>query len=66
MIPTIGLIVAAYAIARLIQVPIEACGLSYRWGILLLVSFPAIGVILYLVIDLLMNAAKAPTLPGLP
>jgi hypothetical protein len=42
MIPTIGLIVAIYAITRLVQVPLENTGGKWRWGVLLLISAPAV------------------------
>ena len=40
MIPTVGLIVAVYAIARLVQVPLEAWETKLRWWSLA-VSVPA-------------------------
>lgn len=47
MLPTIGLIVAAYAMARLIQIPIENLPpeWDYRWVVLAVISVPAIGFI---------------------
>ena len=41
MIPILGLIVAVYAVARLIQVPIEASAHPRKTLLLLIVSLPA-------------------------
>jgi hypothetical protein len=57
---------AVYAIARLLQVPLEATTLSYRWILLLIISLPAIGVIAYLAIDLILGGSTMPQLPQMP
>lgn len=55
MIPTVGLIVAIYAIARLIQVPIEASSSTNRWVWLLLIALPAVAAIGLLGLELLFS-----------
>lgn len=67
MIPTLGLIVAIYAIARLLQVPIEASTLNNRWIWLLLISVPALIAIGVLALDLLLSGSGigTPSAPGL-
>ena len=52
MIPTVGLIVAIYAIARLLQVPIESSASTSRWVWLLLITLPAIVAIGFLGVSL--------------
>lgn len=42
MLPLIGLIIAAYAVTRLLQVPIEHSDSPSRWVILLLISIGGI------------------------
>lgn len=55
MIPIIGLILAIYSIARLVQIPIEnmPSEWDYRWVILAVISAPAILVIAFLSLLLL-------------
>ena len=45
MIPELSILIAVYAVARLIQVPLEAVDWKQRWMVLAAVSVPAIGVI---------------------
>jgi hypothetical protein len=61
MIPTIGIMIAVYAVARLLQVPLEQSGWPKRWIVLLVISVPAIGAIALLAADLVMNAGSQPT-----
>lgn len=55
MIPIIGLILAIYSIARLVQIPIENMPPEWdgRWVILAVISAPAILVIAFLSLLLL-------------
>lgn len=48
MLPLIGLIIAAYAVTRLLQVPIEHSESQSRWIMLLLISIGGILAILAL------------------
>lgn len=65
MIPLVGLMVATYAIARLVQVPIEAASFRQRWLVLALVSAPSILIIGYLAVELLFSGSSVET-PRLP
>lgn len=56
MIPTLGLMLATYAIARLVQVPMEMYAPdSVRWVFATVVSVLAIGAILVLSFSLVMS-----------
>lgn len=57
MIPAVGLIVAVYAIARLLQVPIEALPIKARWLLLAIISVPAIIAIAYIAASLVLAGA---------
>lgn len=59
MIPTLALIVAIYAIVRLLQVPIEASAMEKRAVILWILSIPAALAIGLLALDLIMTAAQS-------
>jgi hypothetical protein len=59
MIPTLGLIVAVYALARLIQVPVEHWETKHRWT-LLLISLPAIAIIALLALLLMASGLSTP------
>ncbi len=65
MIPLVGMIVAVYAMARLLQVPVEAVrtdtGPRIAW--LWLVSVPALLIIAFLAVTLMFSGASAT--PGL-
>jgi hypothetical protein len=64
MIPLVGLIVATYAVARLIQVPVEAAqAWKGRMVVLWLVSIPSILVIGALAIALLFSSSPTSGLP---
>lgn len=66
MITLIGLIVAAYAVVRLAQVPAEAAdpegptGLAIRWWFLALTSAAGIAVVLFLTRELITRGDPAP------
>ena len=59
MIPTIGMMVAAYALARLLQVSIEHSAIPKKPIWLLLISIPAIGVIGLCALELLVSGTSA-------
>ena len=65
MIPNIGLMLAVYAIARLLQVPLEASPLERRWIGLLSISIPAILIIAFLALDLVLSSSNVKLPPGL-
>jgi len=52
MLPAIGLIVAIYAVARLLQVPIEHSQNKNKVQLLLLITFVAGGAIILFALDL--------------
>jgi len=62
MIQLIGLIIAIYAVARLLQVPIEHMTSDNRRTLLWIIAVPAIGVILLLTAVLLFSGAMPPGL----
>ena len=65
MIPTIGLIVVTYAIARLIQVPLECYAPnSGRWIVTAVVSVLAIVALLALTVTLILSGTNV-QMPGL-
>ena len=65
MIPTIGVLVAVYAVARLIQTPLEMYQRgSSRWVVATVVSALAILAITSLTFDLISSAANV-TMPGM-
>jgi hypothetical protein len=68
MIPTLGVLVAVYAVARLLQVPMEmyAPG-SARWVIALIISALAITAIVILTFTLVLSGVRSPmpSVPGL-
>lgn len=67
MIPILGLIVAIYAVARLLQVPIEASHIKYAWIWLLLISVPAILGVTFLAVSLLLSGVDVrPDVPEMP
>jgi hypothetical protein len=55
LLPDIGAIVAVYAVARLVQIPIEASGFPRRWLALLVVSLIGIALIGFAFVDLMMR-----------
>jgi hypothetical protein len=60
MIPTIGLMIATYAIARLLQVPMEMFEKgSARWIVAAVISAGAIIVIGFFALDLLMRGTTS-------
>lgn len=66
MIPTLGLMLATYAIARLIQVPFEVYTVgkaNVRCAAVTLVSAGAIVLIVLLAGSLVLSGAKMPALP---
>jgi hypothetical protein len=59
MIPTLGFIVATYALARLLQVPIENSRSEVRWVALLVISIPSMLVISFLALDLFISGSRS-------
>lgn len=60
MLQLIGLIVAVYAVARLVQVPIEHSTLSQKTGVLMVVSIFAVGAIGLLTFGLMTATFEMP------
>ena len=58
MIPTVGLIVAVYAIARLIQVPLESSDVKRRARWLFAISAPAVLAIAFLAFALVQSGTS--------
>lgn len=65
MIPTIGLIVAVYACARLLQVPLEHSGVNGKQWWLLVIAIPAILVIGFCTLVLLTDSSAVSRMPEL-
>ena len=60
MLPLIGLIVAVYAVARLLQVPLEASAFTGRVFALAIVSLVAGITIILLTFSLMMSGVSSP------
>ncbi len=63
MIPTIGLIFSVYALARLIQVPIEASVCDARVTALTVISVLSGLVIAFLAMSLMTSGLSTPSVP---
>jgi hypothetical protein len=63
MVPIIGLIIAVYARARLIQIPIEASRSEARVAALTVVSVLAGLVIAFLAMSLMTSGLSTPSVP---
>ena len=65
MIPTIGIMVAAYAIVRLIQIPIEHAKIEGKPAILGVLSLIGAVIVGFCAFSLIMSSASASGLGGL-
>lgn len=59
MIPTIGLMIAAYACARLLQVPVEQSQFRTKTALLWIISVPAILVVGGCALNLVLSAVTS-------
>lgn len=65
MIPDIGILVAAYAIVRLIQIPIEHSQVKGKTGLLTFLSLVGIVIVGFCAIDLIMSGTRTSPLGDL-